>query len=109
MNRRQFLQTSAGAAAFLAAQRRGYAFYQSSGLGLTLFSQPLRGSDAVSLANQIGIAAPDGTSAPVTGVTHYTLGIRQFTDTLHPALGPTTLWGYVPANYLVAGPASPRH
>jgi spore coat protein A len=108
MNRRQFLQISAGAAALLAAQRRAYAFYQSSGLGLTLFSQPLRGSDAVSLATQIGIAAPDGT-APVTGVTHYTIGIQQFQDTLHPALGPTTLWGFVPKNYLVTGPTAPRH
>jgi spore coat protein A len=109
MNRRRFLQTSATAVAFLAARRNAYAYYQSSGLGLTLFSQPLRGSDAVSLATQIGIAASDATPAPVTGVTHYTLGIRQFTDTLHAALGPTTLWGYVPTNYLVAGPASPRH
>src|SRR5262245_25891754 len=112
ISRRRFLQTGATAVAFLAARRNAYAFYQSSGLGLTLFSQSLRGSDAISLATQIGIAAPDGTSAPVTGVSHYTLGIQQFTDTLHPALGPTTLWGYVPANYLVVGPpppSTPRH
>jgi spore coat protein A len=109
INRRRFLQASAAAAAFLAARQSAYAFYQSSGLGLTLFAQPLRGSDAASLATQIGVAAPDAAPAPVTGVTHYTLGIRQFTDTLHPALGPTTLWGYAPTNYLVAGPAAPRH
>lgn len=109
MNRRQFLQTTAGAAAFLAARRSAYAFYQSSGLGLTLFGQPLRGSDAVSLATQIGIAAPDATPAPVTEVMHYTIGIQQFQDTLHPALGPSTLWGFTPTNYLVAGPATPRH
>jgi spore coat protein A len=109
INRRRFLQASTAAAAFLAARRSAYAFYQSSGLGLTLFSQPLRGSDAVSLATQIGIAAPDAAPAPVTGVTHLTFGIRQFTDTLHPALGPTTLWGFVPTNYLVAGPPAPRH
>jgi spore coat protein A len=109
ISRRRFLQTGATAVAFLAARRSAYAFYQSSGLNLTLFNQPLRGSDAVSLATQIGIAAPDATPAPVTGVTHYTLGIREFTDTLHPALGPTTLWGYVPANYFVAGPRTPRH
>jgi len=90
-------------------RRNAFAFYQSSGLGLTLFAQALRGSDATSLATQIGIAAPDPTPAPVTGVTHLTLGIQQFTDTLHPALGPTTLWGFVPTHYLVAAPPGPRH
>jgi spore coat protein A len=109
INRRRFLQASAGLAALLAARRNAYAFYQSSGLGLTLFTQPLRGRDAVSLATEIGIAAPDATPAPITGVTHFTLGIQQFTDILHPALGPTTLWGFVPTNYLVAAPTSPRH
>jgi spore coat protein A len=109
ITRRRFLQTTAGAAALLAARQSARAFYQSSGLGLTLFSQPLRGSDAISLATQIGVAAPDMPPAEVTGAKHFTLGIQQFTDTLHPALGPTTLWGYVPTNYLVAGPAAPRH
>src|SRR5215467_3835647 len=110
MNRRRFIYTCAGgAAALLAASRSAYAFYQSSGLGLTLFAQPLRGSNATSLATEIGIAAPDSTPAPVTGVTHITQGIQRFTDTLHPALGPTTLWGFVPTNYLVAAPPGPRH
>jgi spore coat protein A len=109
INRRRFLQASAGVAALLAARRTAYAFYQSSGLGLTLFNQLLRGRDAVSLATEIGIAKADATAAPITGVTHFTLGIQQFTDVLHPALGPTTLWGFVPTAYLVAGPSSPRH
>ncbi len=89
-----------------------HAFYQSPP-GLTLFTETLRGSDATSLATQIGIAAPDPapTVAPVTGVTHYTIGIQQFTDRLHSFFAPssTTLWGYVPTNYLVAGPPTPRH
>ncbi|MRR08235.1 MAG: hypothetical protein EG828_15185, partial [Deltaproteobacteria bacterium] len=87
-----------------------YAFYQSPP-GLTLFSQDLRGRNATSLATEIGIAAPDATPAPVTGVQHYTIGIQQFTDRLHsffPA-NSTTLWGYVPASYLVAAPPGPRH
>jgi spore coat protein A len=114
MNRRNFLKTTAMTGAAVAMYgafggQRAYAFYQSSGLGLTLWSQPLRGSDAVSLATQIGVAAPDAAAAEVTGATHFTLGIQQFTDTLHPALGPTTLWGFAPTNYLVAGPATPRH
>ena len=76
LNRRRFLQTSAGMAgllrakrtraAFLGARRNAQAFYQSSGLGLTLFALPLRGSDARSLAAEIGIAAPDAAPAPVT-------------------------------------------
>ena len=62
-----------------------YAFYQSPP-GLTLFTENLRGSDVTSLATEIGIAAPDGT-APVTGVTHYTIGVQQFTDQLHSSFG----------------------
>src|SRR5215471_20948477 len=109
MNRRRFLYTSAGVAALLTARRTAYAFNQSSGLGLTLFKQTLRGSNATSLATEIGIAAPDGTMAPVTGVTHLTVGMQEFTDILHPALGPTTLWGFVPTNYQFAAPPAPRH
>jgi spore coat protein A len=117
ISRRKFIQVSAlaGGAMFLPMPFRwlgsnsAYAFYQSSGLGLSLFSQDLRGSDAVSLATQIGVAKADVTPAPVTGVTHYTMNLRQFTDTLHPNLGPTTLWGFAPTSYLVAGPPTPRH
>ena len=112
MNRRDFIKTSAlvgaGAAFYeLGVPERAFAFAQSSGLGLSLFSQQLRGSDVLSLATQIGVAASDGVAK--TGATHYTINIKQFTDTLHGALGPTTLWGFVPNNYLVAGPATPRH
>jgi spore coat protein A len=106
ISRRRFMQASAGAAALL-QPRRARAFNQSSGLGLTLFSQALRGSNVLSLATQIGVAASNGVAA--TGATHYTINIQQFTDTLHGALGPTTLWGFVPEKYLVAGPPSPRH
>lgn len=98
----------AGLAMAKFAERSAYAFYQSSGLGLTLFTENLRGSDAVSLATQIGVAASDGV-APATGALHYTINIDQFQDTLHSALGPTTLWGYAPNAYYVAGPTTPRH
>lgn len=112
MNRRDFIKTSAivgaGVAFYeLGAPERALAFAQSSGLGLTLFSQALRGGNVLSLATQIGVAGSDGIAA--TGATHYTINMRQFTDTLHGALGPTMLWGFVPNNYFVAGPASPRH
>jgi spore coat protein A len=107
MNRRQFLQTTAVAAAFLAMQRRVYAFAQSD--ALAKFIQPLRGNTVGSLITDIGVAAPDGAPAPVTGVTHYTMGIEQFSDQLHPSLGPTKLWGFKPTNYLGGPPPGTRH
>jgi spore coat protein A, manganese oxidase len=91
------------------------AFYNTPPGLTTLFTQPFRGGDAPSLLNDIGVAAPDGTTAPVTGVTHYTINIEEFTDTLHTGLGGvTTLWGYVPNNYLtvppsIPGPLTPKH
>lgn len=112
--RRQFLQTGVMAGAAVAGTRllprpsRGgslarpvrwswspraaYAFSQSPA-GITKFAQPLRG---------VGPGGIPAIIAPSTA--SYNLGIVQFTDTLHPALGPTTLWGYNPA-----GNATPRH
>ncbi len=76
------------------------AFYQSP--QIPLFGTVLRtiGPD------QIPVAAPDPFPAPVTGVTHYTININQFTDQIAPpsaGLGPTTLWGYDPAIPLFPG------
>jgi spore coat protein A len=68
------------------------AFYQSP--QIPLYGTILRSIDT------IPVAAPDAFAAPVTGVTHYTININQFTDQIVPAstgLGPTTLWGYDPA------------
>jgi spore coat protein A len=86
--------------------RAALAFYQSPG-GVTLkkFSQALRGVGP----GGIPVAAPDAFSAPVTGVTHYTLSIGQFQDTLHPNLGPTTLWGYNPAVPFGGGVQPQKH
>jgi spore coat protein A, manganese oxidase len=67
-----------------------FAFFQSP--GLQKFVQPLRGVGP----GGIPVAAPDAFAAPVTGVTHFSINIGQFTDQLHPSLGPTTLWGYNP-------------
>jgi spore coat protein A, manganese oxidase len=77
-----------------------FAFYQSQ--GLQKFIQPLRGVGP----GGIPVAAPDVFKAPVTGVTHYSFTIGQFTDKLHPSLGPTTLWGYNPA--VALGGAQPQ-
>jgi spore coat protein A len=103
INRRQFMQATAGAAALLATRRYAYAFYQTS--PLRKFVQPFRGIGP----GGIPVAMPDATPAPVTGAVHYSLNVGQFTDTLHPALGPTTLWGYSPAVALGEGAYPTRH
>ena len=89
-NRRQFLKTSAGAAAFLAARRRAYAFYQSP--GLLKFAQPLRHY----LNGGLLLAAADSPAPAYTkgGATHYTIKVGKYTDQLHPDLKPTHLFGY---------------
>lgn len=95
LNRRQFLVRTGAAGAALALPwyfetRAALAFSQS--IGLKKFVQPLRGVGP----GGIPVAVPDAFPAPVTGVTHYSLTIAQFTDQLHPHLGPTVLWGYTP-------------
>jgi spore coat protein A len=100
LNRRDLIKTGLGAGAGLALGRWGkwgsaYAFYQSP-TTIPLFGTTLRG------VGTIGVAAPDLTPAPVTGVTHYTLNIDQFQDAgVCPALGPTTLRGFNPTRLLV--------
>ncbi len=113
ITRRQFIKLSAmsGAAAgafaggLLSWPRRAYAFYQSPALTKFGPGQVLRGVGPTG----IPVAAPDVAVAPVTGVKHYTVNIKQFTDQLHPALGPTTLWGYDPAVPLGGGVQPQRH
>ena len=87
-NRRQFLKTSAGAAALLAARRRAYAFYQSP--GLQKFIQELRTFNNGGLL----LAAADSPGYQKPGTTHYSISVGQFSDQLHPALKPTKLFGY---------------
>ena len=87
-NRRQFLKTSAGAAALLAARRRAYAFYQSP--GLQKFIQPLRHY----LNGGLTLAAADNPGYTKPGATHYTINVGKYTDQLHPNLKPTHLFGY---------------
>ena len=108
-SRRQFLVGTMAAGATLAVPlyfdtRRAFAFYQSPS-GLKKFIQPLRGVGP----GGIPVAAPDAFSAPVTGVNHYSLTIAQFTDQLHPHLGPTKLWGYNPVVPLGDGAQHQRH
>ena len=102
MNRRQFLQVSGGAAALLAMRRQAYAFCQSP--AIKKFAQPLRGVGP----GGIPVALPDGMPTR-TGAVHYSLNIGQYTDQLHPNLGPTTLWGYSPSAALGEGAFPKRH
>ena len=102
INRRQFMQTTAGAAALLAMRRYAYAFSQSP--ALKKFTQPMRGVGP----GGIPVAASDGI-APVTGATHYSLNIGQYQDTLYPGLEQTTLWGYSPSLALGEGAFPTRH
>lgn len=94
-----------GGALMLALPRRAHAFFTQSS-SIPKFTQPLRGVGP----GGIPVAVADPWPAPTTHVTHYTIDMAQFTDTLHPALGPTTLWGYNPTRALgVQGPPTQRH
>ena len=104
-SRRRFLKKSAGAGLAAGASmfvpwrfgmREAFAFAQSP-TTIRLYNTDLRG------IGTIGVAAPDATPAPVTGVTHYTLTIDQFQDQICPlnsGLGPTTLRGFNPTALL---------
>ena len=97
LSRRALLKAGAVASAglvvptgWLGAAAPAQAFSHSD--RLRKFIRPLRmpGTD-------IPIAQPDTVIQPwwQPGVTHYTIGIRQFTDQLHPDLpNPTRLWGF---------------
>ncbi len=109
LTRREFVKTSAiataGIVAFKASLRDALAFYQSP--SIPLFRTRLRGAGP----GGIPVALPDSSPAPVTGVTHYTIGIEEFRDQIVPVstmLGPTTLWGYVPRVGL-GGYTQPTH
>src|SRR5690349_10267253 len=95
MNRRQFLQASAGAAAFLATARRAYPFAQSP--QLTKWAQVIRG------VADIPISATEADPFYGPAVDLHQVGIVEFADTLHPALPPTKLWGFNPLVPFVPG------
>ena len=97
MNRRLFLKTSLGTTGWLVASRYRYAFGQSvrriSKFGVTL---PGLGPDgANNLGNYLPVLSPDTTTFP--GTDYYDVVARQFTQTLHPAIGETRMWGYADA------------
>ena len=101
MHRRTFLKTAAMAsAAALIPWRRTYAAFAQT-MPLQKFVQPLRG-----LGGPAGIPVATPIPGIYPGVDYYELALREFTDQLHPSLGPTTLWGYGNA---AAAPGQFRH
>ncbi len=50
---------------------------------------------ANNLGNYIPTLSPDTKTYP--GTDYYEIVARQFTQTMHPAIGPTRLWGYADA------------
>ena len=108
-SRRDFLKTITIAGAGLAVYgglgaRQAWGWYQTTPHTTPLWSTAFRGVGP----GGIPVAAPDALPAPMTGATHYSIGIKQFTDTVHPGLGPTTFWGYRPASPL-GGPQAQTH
>jgi len=108
ISRRQFVKGAAVVGVGLALPlkfgvRSSHAFYQSP--GLQKWQTALRGVGP----GQIPVAALDAFAAPVTGVPHMSIDVGQFQDQLHPALGPTTLWGYNPVVPLGGGVQPQKH
>jgi spore coat protein A len=94
MNRRRFLKTSVGLAGWFATSR--YSF--GNGRGISKFSVTLPGlgrDGANNIGNYLPVMTPDTTTYP--GTDSYDVVAAQFTQTLHPSIGPTRLWGYADA------------
>lgn len=101
LTRREFLRYLGvtGAAAVVPwklAVQQAWAQYGVNSPALQKFIDPIRGLGPTG----IPLMTPDVTPAPVTGVQHYTISIRQFRDQLHsqlPVTG-TRLWGFGKGN-----------
>ena len=81
----------------------GLPTWQSSPV-LTKFLEEMRAP------GKITVALPDGTRTfpgSLKVADHYTIDINEFKDQLHPALPPTTLWGYNPTLALGVGAGAP--
>jgi hypothetical protein len=88
IGRRQFLQLSAGTAAYMASSRRGWPFAQSP-TNIRKFVTDLPGLGPAG-ANQIGQYIPLATksTANFAGVSTdiYRLGVKPFGEKMHPDL-----------------------
>ena len=108
LTRRDFVKTTAvsavAAAAYKAGLRTAYALNNSP--SLQKWIQPLRGLNYPPVGHILGALGypndPNGIPVLSGGVdpvfantTMYQIGVQEFSDQLHPALGLTKLWGYV--------------
>src|SRR5437870_5234445 len=104
-SRRTFIKSvvigGAGVALYGGFPDRAWGFYQTQ--STPLWKTALRGVGP----GGIPVAGSDGVTA--TGATHYTINIGEFKDQIHPSLGPTTFWGYNPANPLGGGFQAQKH
>ena len=92
ITRRDFLKTSAIVGAGMALPlkfgvRNAFAAAQSP--RLSKWAQPMRGLGGSGIPVMAGVPDPF-----FPGTTYYQLTAGEFTDQLHPQLGPTKLWGY---------------
>src|SRR4051812_16695732 len=107
-DRRTFLKTSIASASFALLGgmpwAKAWAWYQSQ--QTPLWKTAFRGVGP----GGIPVAGTDG-QVGVRGAAHYTLDIDQFTDQVNPNpnFGPTTFWGYNPANPLGGGIQPQKH
>lgn len=104
---RRSFRWSISLAALLVAASTALAFNQTPST-IPLFGTDLRGVGP----GGIPVAAPDPWPATVTGVTHYTIDIKKFSDQVAPlssGLGPTTFFGYDPVNPLGGGIQPQKH
>jgi spore coat protein A len=100
MHRRRFLTTVAACTGGLALLRSGVSLGQSV-RHITKFrvTLPGLGRDAANnMGNYIPMLSPDTAAFP--GTDYYEIVARQFTQTVHPHVGPTRFWGYADARTL---------
>jgi spore coat protein A len=84
---------AAGAAGWFAVGRYGR---HPNGVAKFRVTLPGLGPDgANNLGNYLTVLSPDTKAYP--GIDYYDIVARQFTQTLHPAIGPSRLWGYADA------------
>ena len=92
ITRRDFLKTSAIVGAGMALPLKfgvRNAFAAANSPQLSKWAQPMRGLGGSGIPVMAGVPDP-----VFPGTTYYQLTAGEFTDQLHPNLGPTTLWGY---------------
>src|SRR5512137_2824577 len=114
--RREFVKRTAVAGAGVALLTK-FALPSARALnnspGLQKWIQPLRGLNHGGLNPVLnlvgypddpnGIPVLHGVADPMfANTTIYDIGVQEFSDQLHPALGPTKLWGYVDLNRPIA-------